>query len=247
MQAFDQFKTEYEIPLNIEIKLSMSKFDHELNIFLGGFFASSTYTNDEVILFDNTSFETISNYYDGVFNIAIAPFDFGKNSAKDLLLIKIDENFGFGFTNYVITSLEDFRPNLEKLINIFGIISLVLAAFSIALFVYFISTSILDKSYTIGILRVLGCKAFDVITVFIIESLLLGILTVIFSELGTFIICTAINGFLLAKTGLLITILNANIFVFLSIFGIIITIAVLSGILSTAKLIKSMPLDFLKN
>ncbi len=114
------------------------------------------------------------------------------------------------------------------------------------LFIYFISTSILDKSYTIGILRVLRCKAFDVITIFIIESFLLGILTVFFSELATFIICTAINGFLLAKTGLLITIINASIFVYLSMFGIIITIAVLSGILSTAKLTKSMPFDFQK-
>lgn len=71
---------------------------------------------------------------------------------------------------------------LIRLVGKYG--SIFFLMFSMALLINFISTSINYRKKEIGILRALGCKSKDVLKMFIVESLVLVTICLIFADIG---------------------------------------------------------------
>ena len=82
---------------------------------------------------------------------------------------------------------------VESLSEIFLWVGLILAVFSALLLSNFISVSISNKKKEIGILRAVGARSTDVFKIFFSESLIISVVCILLSSLGSIAACALIN------------------------------------------------------
>lgn len=96
------------------------------------------------------------------------------------------------FQNSILSTIEENSVMIKQFADLFLYAALVLALFSVFMLFNYISTSIVSKRQTIGVLRALGSGGKDVFRMFMTESLIIsvvnGILATIVSYLGTIIV-----------------------------------------------------------
>lgn len=118
------------------------------------------------------------------------------------------------------------------------------ALFVSFLLMNFITVSISYKKQEIGILRALGAKSKDVISIFFKES---AIMNFLISSIITFIFTIVINNYLKSDFNMMITILNFGI----RQMFILLTISILADFISSSILVykfaKMKSIDIIKN
>lgn len=127
------------------------------------------------------------------------------------------------------------------------IVSLVFVIFTIILFTNFISVSISYCKKEIGILRAIGTKGRDVVKIFAYESLIVSILSYLFSIVGWYFIVNLLNSYFFGDyfytfRGI---IHHPIIVVGMFLFTILLTISI--TVLSVSKVIRIKPIDAILN
>ena len=170
---------------------------------------------------------------------------FGSKVIANYILAQDGLSFSW-FGNYALSTIQQNEEIVRQGADLFLYIALVLAAFSIFMLFNYITTSIVNKRQSIGVLRCLGANGKDVFLMFLIESLIIsiinGILAVGLGALG----CIFVNMYIINVM---------NITIPFALFGfrqaiIIIVMSVVTAIVSSAmpiiKIAKEKPVDLIR-
>ena len=121
---------------------------------------------------------------------------------RDTLLKRLDEynekkketgetiEYAQSDANYMIRDVGDMISLVSMILVIFAVISLTVSALMTALL---ISVNVLERKKEIGLLRSFGSRKFDILSLFEIESVFIGLLAGIIGSLSTYILAFPIN------------------------------------------------------
>ena len=159
------------------------------------------------------------------------------------------ENNGLKLTwyeNSILDIIGHNRESLQQFSNLFLYLSIFLALFSIFMLFNYISTSIVARRQSIGILRALGSNSRDIFRIFITESLIIAIINGILACVVSAIGCIFVNMYIKTVMGFTIS------FAIYSLRQIIITVlaslgtGILASLLPIIKICKEKPVDLIR-
>ena len=204
--------------------------------------ANSFYCSDE---FE----EELQPYFAGYdFAVSVLTGDAEVDEAFVRRLETFDEhNIRFTIHNSSTNMLDMLEDILIMMTSVFVWVALGFAVFAALMLMNFISTSISYKKREIGVLRALGARGSDVFGIFFNESLIIAAINFVLSTIATIVICNVLNGIVLAKLPVDITLLNAGIRQIVLIMGVSVLSAFLGSFLPTFKISKKRPIDAINN
>ena len=100
------------------------------------------------------------------------------------------------YGNTVLVTLEKSEKQILQFANLFLYAALVLALFSMFMLFNYISTSIVSKRNSIGILRALGSNSSDVFKMFLTESLIISVISGLLACVLSYFACVLVNGYI---------------------------------------------------
>ena len=183
----------------------------------------------------------------GEFSRMISPINTGY-FATQKLAEKFIAKDGFSLSWYKNSILETINSNnvIDQLSNIFLYVSLALAVFSVFMLFNYISTSIISKKQSIGILRGLGSNSRDIFRIFIIESLVIAIINGLLACGVAYVGCLLVNMYIQTKMNFTISFaLFGFRQVIIMMLGSIVT-AVLASLVPIIRICKQKPVDLIK-
>lgn len=148
--------------------------------------------------------------------------------------------------NSVLSTIKANESTIKQAADLFLYIALVLAVFSMFMLFNYITTSIISKRQTIGVLRGLGSGGKDIFLMFISESLIIaifnGLLASIFAAVG----CIFVNMYIINVMNISISFALFGVRQVLVIFAMSIVTAIISSALPISKIAKEKPVDLIR-
>ena len=235
--VYDKYKDVYKFPNDFACSYSDAKFELDYSFAVLGFHSLDDY---ETILVDDSTYESIYERIGGDFDSLIAIND---KSIKKY----IAQNTHFRAYNYIIylaNSASDFVNSIKRIAYIvFG----VFAAFSICLLLNFLSQSLLDRTKAIGILKANGSNNFNLIKIFIWESLIVGLVVLVGISIFSPIVCEILNSFAVTTIGTnYLQFFNFNAYAYIISAASIVLFSLLGNLIPLLKLSRLMPSDYLQ-
>ncbi len=178
-----------------------------------------------------------------------------KKSFNNLLFndtFELDENLYGDYYNYSLDI-----SNSNEISNIIGvykyltiyilIVSLVFMLFAFLLFSNLIAVSISYFKKEIGILRAIGATSADITKIFLIESIIIALISFVLSVFGFYFVCDILNNSLFKDSFILINgfVINPYTIILLFIYVIIISVLVTTSLIGRISKIK--PIDVILN
>ncbi len=183
----------------------------------------------------------------GVYSRAISPL--GVKGAKANVLAKsITAEKGYAnswFGNDILFTISENESSIQEFANLFLIISIVLAIFSVFMLFNYISTSINGKRRSIGVLRAMGSNGADILKMFLTESVAIAVINSVLAVGLAALGCIFVNMYL--KTKMFIPV-NFALFTCrqaLFIVGGAVITAILSSIIPIIKIAKEKPVNLI--
>ena len=148
--------------------------------------------------------------------------------------------------NEVLSMIDENGKMITDLTDLVLIIAIVLALFSVFMLFNYISTSIVAKRQSIGVLRALGSNSKNVFSMFITESLVISIINGVFASLVAWGGATFVNLYIrnVMDIALDFAIFGGRQIVIIFIAGIV--TGVVSSILPIIKICKEKPVDLIR-
>jgi ABC-type antimicrobial peptide transport system permease subunit len=171
---------------------------------------------------------------------------FGGNSVNKGLLEYVDDNVKhphFKVFNEAVATIRYVDSVLEKLSLIAFVLAFVFAFLSAFLLYGYVRIAISARQKDIGILRALGARMTDLMRIFFLESLFVGLIASIIASAGCFAISEVGNAALIRNYGLLVSALDFGIIQILLIMGISAFIAFLSTFIPVYRYSKKKPAE----
>lgn len=142
--------------------------------------------------------------------------------------------------------IEDVEGIVESIENISIYLVIGTSIFAVILFTLFISSSISSYKKNIGLLRALGARIKEIINIFILESLIIGIVTFVFANILTIISINIVNNYITKEVYFYLRPLvfneNTILLILISIIGVIL----ISLIIPIIHLSKKRPINLIK-
>lgn len=183
----------------------------------------------------------------GHYQRAIAPMK--KDANSTILANYITSNEGFAlklYGNNVLSTLEFGETQILQFTNLFLYASLVLALFSMFMLFNYISTSIVSKRNSIGILRALGSNSSDVFKMFLTESLIISVISGLLACVLSYFACVLVNGYIKDFMSLLVNFAIYGGRQIIIIFATSIISGVLASIIPIIKIAREKPVDLIR-
>jgi ABC-type antimicrobial peptide transport system permease subunit len=212
-------------------------------------FGGDSLFNTRPLMFSKAGFDNLGvNAEQGEFARIIAPQKTGIFATNSLAKY-MSETDGLNlkwYKNDVLSGIEQNKDSLKDFSNLFLYVSIALAIFSIFMLFNYISSSIVSKKQSIGVLRALDSNGKDIFTMFTAESLFISIVNAILANIMAFIGCIFVNMYI--KNIMHLTI-NFAIFGFRQII-IISAISIITGIISSLipiiRICKEKPIELIR-
>lgn len=157
------------------------------------------------------------------------------------------ESEGYVLYSPYYTHYKGFADSIGSFGLILRLISLALTIVVVLLLYGFISSSIKGNSHVIGILRALGAGFVDIIKIFALETVLIGIFSFIGSYILTLISAFVINMIYSSSFGFSFLVINVNFTLTLKMFFLAISVVILSMLFPVRRLSKMKPVDVIAN
>lgn len=164
-------------------------------------------------------------------------------------------NLGYVYHESTISDTLYLVSNIFKIFSlVFRWVALIMGIFSTILLFNFVSLSVINKQKEIGILRAIGAKGGDVGKIFLIESLIMGAITVVLSWGLIFVGTSLINNVLvgsfksyLQSTAIeSITLLSVGITPIFAVLLACLAVVLIATILPVIKISRMKPVDAIK-
>ena len=156
---------------------------------------------------------------------------------------------GFALSWYGNSALATIKANestIKQAADLFLYIALVLAVFSMFMLFNYITTSIISKRQTIGVLRGLGSGGKDIFFMFFSESLLIALFNGVLASVFAAVDCIFVNMYIINVMNISISFALFDIRQVLIIFGMSILTAIVSSALPISKIAKEKPVDLIR-
>ncbi len=150
------------------------------------------------------------------------------------------------YGNTVINTISDNEQTIRQSADLFLYASIILALFSIFMFFNYISTSVVNKRPTIGILRCLGSNSKNILTIFTIESIVMAIINGLLATAFTALGCLLVNMYIINVMNISVSFAIFGIRQFIIIFGISLLTAIVSSAFPIIKISKEKPVDLIR-
>ena len=162
----------------------------------------------------------------------------------------LDDFSSNDYSYRIITDYTDKINDITGVVNSINKIIWYIVAFFLAfaaiLLSLFISSSTKQNRKKIGILRAIGAKTSDVVRVFFLESLLIGIITLVLATILSIAGIIFMNAFLSNEMGIFVHLMLFNGSTVIYIIGIIIIVIFVSLIVPTISLSRKRPIVLIK-
>ncbi len=150
------------------------------------------------------------------------------------------------YKNSVLNNIKDNRVFLKQFSSLFLYVSILLAFFSVFMLFNYISTSIVSKRQSIGVLRALGSNGKDIFKIFFTESMVISITNGIFASLVAFIGCIFVNGYIKNIMNLTLNFAIFGIRQIIVLMVISIITGTLSSLLPIIRICKEKPVELIR-
>ena len=110
----------------------------------------------------------------------------------------------------------------------------------------YISTSIVSKRNSIGVLRALGSNSSDVFKMFLTESLIISTISGILACVGSYLACYLVNTYVKEFMSLLVNFAIYGVRQVIIIFAISIITGVIASIVPIIKIAREKPVDLIR-
>ena len=161
-------------------------------------------------------------------------------------LVSRTNGLKFACSNNVISIITLNHDALKDMSTLFLIASGVFAVFAIAMMANYISTSITNRHTQIGILRALGTSGFDVLLMFLAESLIIAVINIALSNALTAVGCLFLNKFFEDVMNISIPLAAYRFRQFWVITGLSLAVAILASLAPILKLSRKKPIETIK-
>ena len=201
------------------------------------------------LVVNDTTLNSLDIYTDqGYYSMAISKIN-KSASSSNLVANYITTNKGFSlnlYGNNIFSTLEKSEIQISKFTNLFLYAALVLALFSVFMLFNYISTSIASKRQSIGVLRALGSSSLDVFKMFITESLIISVISVILATGFSVLACMFVNMYLKEFMSLIVNFAIFGLRQVLVILGIGVFTGIISSIVPIINIAKEKPVDLIR-
>ncbi len=146
------------------------------------------------------------NTNQGYYSRAISTVNSSTISANRLSAMMSNES-GYKlvwFENGILEILDDNAEFIGQFVDLFLYIAMAMMVFSIFMLFNYISTSIVSKRQSIGVLRALGTGGKSIFLMFLLESLVISIISGLLASLVSYIACLFVNSYILEVMNLTI-------------------------------------------
>ncbi len=150
------------------------------------------------------------------------------------------------YNNGILEVIDENAEMFKDFTQLFLYVSLVLALFSVFMLFNYISTSIVSKRQTIGVLRALGSGGKDIFSMFITESIIISFINGVLANLIAYFGCFFVNNYIRNEMGLTINLaLFGSRQIILIMVASIIT-GIISSIIPIIKIAKEKPVKLIR-
>lgn len=151
------------------------------------------------------------------------------------------------FNNYVVKELHSISSTLKEISNVTIYLSIILLIFLILVLSTYLSNNIIDKKHQIGILKSLGTPSSNITKIFLVQALIVSVLSYFISLILSIIAVSILNSILKEKFYIVIKILNISLIDNIFTLCIVLFISIFTTIVVTNKLYKINAIDAIKN
>lgn len=179
-------------------------------------------------------------------NKLVATIDDKETMEKVLEYCPADNSHLISSSEYSSTALESILlSEMIQFVAKYGVVFFLV--FSAIILMNFIHSSIRFRKKEIGILRALGCRSKDIIKMFVYESLILMLITLLVATLVIPPILQGANSFISSQLFVKARVFNFSIELVLQMFVIMLAIVVLANIIPVRRITKMKPIDAILN
>ena len=148
--------------------------------------------------------------------------------------------------NTILNAIDENGEMIKKFTNLMLIIALVLAVFSVFMLFNYISTSIVSKRQSIGVLRALGSNARDIFSMFITESLIISLINAVLASIVAGVGCIFVNLYIrnIMELAADFAIYGVRQVIFIMLASII--TGVISSLIPIIKICKEKPVELIR-
>ena len=150
------------------------------------------------------------------------------------------------YNDSVLSVIKRNEPVIRQVADLFLYVAIALAAFSIFMLYNYISTSIVNKHRSIGVLRALGAGGKDVFRIFLSESLLIGIINGILANIICVVGCTLVNSYIMNTMNISVAFVFFGVRQLILIFLVGLITAILSSAIPIIRISKKKPVELIR-
>ncbi len=155
---------------------------------------------------------------------------------------------GLSFTNEDLSNIYAISDMLEEIKIYYYIIQLVLIVLTCFLSISFLSYSVKDNSKKIGILRSIGVTKIDTIRIFIIEAVVIALISGVISASATIVFLKEIDTFLVNRIGIefINKMIYLDAYLIIGVLVGILILFILVTLIPILKFAKKKPIDVIR-
>ncbi len=167
----------------------------------------------------------------------------------DKIVQYLTSETGVSFTwyqNEVLTIIQENEPMIRQAADLFLYLSLALAGFSIFMLYNYISASIASKRHSVGILRALGAGGKDILSTFLFESLLIGLINGALANMLCVLGCELVNAYIMGTMNIPVAFVIFEWKQVIILFVLSLLTSVISSVLPIIKISKKKPVELIR-
>ena len=184
----------------------------------------------------------------GEYSRIIIDSNLDKNSAKTIADYIVKEQ-GLSLVWFENSALEIIRLNeatIRQGANLFLYASIILASFSVFMLFNYITTSILNKRQSVGVLRGLGARGKDVLMMFLCESSIIALICAVLASITTWFGCDVVNFYIIEQMNIAIPFALFGVRQVLFVFALSVLTAVIASIIPIIRITKAKPVNLIR-
>ncbi|MBR2968093.1 MAG: ABC transporter ATP-binding protein/permease [Clostridia bacterium] len=227
----------------VDCSIESLAIDYNKAVKIKGYYDSDSLSAS--VLADEAVYDDIYSQIGGIYSHLVVMQNLMGRSAFSYYTTS-SSGISYQLSNFVIETVKGMEDKIIALRSVMTYLSVAFAAFSIILLLNFMLCSVTEKSNTIGILKSLGCSNFNLIKIFVLEGLIVGVLVFGASIGGLALMGWFLSAYFSSVYGTVyVAVFGASPLVTLILFGTIIVFAVIGCILPIARLANLKPMEYL--
>ena len=150
------------------------------------------------------------------------------------------------YKNGILEVLDNNAEFLDQFLKLFLYVAIVVVLFSVFMLMNYITTSIVSKRQSIGVLRALGTRGKSIFEMFLIESLIIALINGVIACVVGYIASIIVNNYLLEVMNLTVSFVLFGIRQITIILCASLVTGLLSSILPIVKIVKEKPVALIR-